>query len=253
MNVVRLTTMAVAPALLLAAAVAQAVPVIGYEWTEGGPGAGVNSPHVSRHGVRGPVLADDFQTAVEGRVVRVDWWGSGPLAGAPDPDEWEITFHYDDAGVPAQTAPSGGFLQFFANTSGDGDPDGDGVHEYSAAVDDFPILVKPGGRYWFSVANFQCTTPGTDPDGPACDEGWTWGYAGGAGPTVGAEAYDPVVSFGVGPNGGPHFGPWNVAEAGVDFAFRIWVEPEVPEPLTLGLMAIGVVAAGAARRRRTSA
>ncbi len=49
---------------LLAGQSANAVPIIAFEWTEGAPGT--NSIHQSRHGLGGPVLADDFVSAFTG-------------------------------------------------------------------------------------------------------------------------------------------------------------------------------------------
>lgn len=229
---------------------AQAAPVIAYEWTEGAPGQGVNSPHTSQHGVQGPVLADDFIPAFTGRVVRVDWWGSAPLAvGAPD--QWEATFHTDAPGAPAAAAPSGGIAQHFL-ASGGLDPDGDGVFFYSAAWVPQDVFVVAGTTYWFSVANAQpCPVP--NPNG-GCAAGWTWAYAGGGGPTVGAEVFAPMNSVGIGPNGGPHFGPWNLnllANGQPDFtdlAFRVWVD--VPEPSTTLLLGLALLGLMASRPRR---
>ena len=169
-------------ACVLGAQSAVAIPVIAYEWTEGGPGNGANSPHVSFHNATGPVLADDFRPAVGGRVVQVDWWGSAPLANPPNPDLWEITFHTDANGQPAVTLPSGGISQHFVNASGS-DPDGDQVFFYSAAWTPQDVVVNLGTDYWFSVANSSGNT-------------WTWANAGGAGPTVGSQQFNAQVSIG---------------------------------------------------------
>ncbi len=183
-----------------------------YEWDEGGPGNGVNSPFVSRHGVRGPVLADDFTPAVSGDITLVEWWGSAPIT--PDnQDEFEITIHDNVdplTGEPDQTLPSGGIAQVILPVQGF-DPDGDGVYQYSLSVDDsspLNIFLNAGQSYWFSVANSNCLEFGPEP-GPGCLDGWTWADAGGIAPTVGSENFTAVSSIGVGPNGGPHFGPWD--------------------------------------------
>ena len=237
-------------ALAVVTSVAHAVPVVAYEWTEGGPGVGSNSTHVSKHGVRGPVVADDFTPAVSGKVVQIDWWGSAPLPGAPDPDSWEITFHSDVGGAPSTVFPNGVLSQHFVTTNGDGDPDGDGVHMYSASWTPQDLFVSTGVTYWFSAANFQCITPGPAP-GPGCLAGWNWANAGGLGPTVGSESFTSHDSFGVAPNGGPHFGPWNALANAQgtkqDLAFRIWVE-EVPAPSVIALLGIGLAGIGFARK-----
>lgn len=237
----------------LGAGVATAAPaaVITYEWTEGGAGQGVLSSHVSRHGVRGPVLADDFKPIFSGLVTRVDWWGAAPMPGAPTPDLWEVTFHTDAGGVPAATAPTGGVSQHFVNDNGT-DMDGDGVFLFSASWTPRDLFVNAGQTYWFSVANAQCSQISAA-GGPACLVGWNWANAGGAAPSIGSEMFTAVNSFGVGPNGGPHFGPWNALASNAqnakqDFAFRIWVD--VPEPATLFAFGAGLVGAAAMARRR---
>ena len=221
---------------LLAGQTAQAIPVIAFEWTEGGPGNGTNSIHQSRHGVNGPVLADDFIAAASGKVIQVDWWGT-----AAQSNQFEITFHNDAGGVPAATPPSGGIDQQFVTSAGV-DPDGDGVFFFSSPWQVLPtsLSLTSGNHYWFSVANFNF--------------GWNWANAGAGGPTVGAESFTGVVSTGVGPNGGPHFGPWNPVlqptGAKQDFAFRIWVDSAVPEPSILALLGIGLAGFGFTRKRK---
>ena len=193
--------------------------VIAFEWKPS-----TNSGSMSLHGVGGPVLADDFKPAVSGWVTRVEWWGN--QAASPD---WEITFHDDAGGVPAAQLPSGGIAQHTV-TSWWGVPDPNGVFGYSAAWAPQDVYVNTGTDYWFSVANIA--------------SGWTWALPLAPSPTVGSEMYHAARSVGIGPNGGPHFGPWD-QYCDENFAFRIWV---VPEPCTLGLLALGFFITTARRR-----
>jgi hypothetical protein len=234
MNKLSFYVAGLAIALLMAAQTALAVPVIAYEWTEGGPGNGTNSIHWSQHITGGPVLADDFQTSVSGRVTQVDWWGSAPLTGL---DNWEITFHPDAGGLPQAVVSS----QHLPVVAGGVDPDGDGVFFYSALWQPQDMFVSAGVDYWFSVANAQ---------GP----NWFWANAGGVGPTVGSELYTGAVSAGA--PGSPHFGPWSsvfMADGTKqDFAFRIWVEP-VPIPPALWLFGSGLLGlVGMAKRKKAA-
>lgn len=190
-----------------------------------------NSNHISRHGTNGPVLADDFRSFVGGQVTSVEWWGSAPLV-VGGVDQWEITFHSDIGGTPSTTFPTGVISQHFVNATGT-DPEGDGIFHFQATWNPQDMFVTAGVDYWFSVANASGST-------------WTW--ATGLPPTVGSEQYDAVVSTGVGPNGGPHFGPWN-SIADTDFAFRI---NAVPVPAAVWLFGSGLIGLiGIARRKKS--
>lgn len=192
---------------------------------------GSNSNHVSRHGVFGPVLADDFTSSNSGLVSSVEWWGSSALTGGVD--QWEITFHSNIGGTPSTTFPTGIISQHFVSAAGS-DLDGDGIFHFAALWSPQDMFVTAGVDYWFSVANASGST-------------WTW--ANGLTPTVGSEQYDAVISTGVAPNGGPHFGPWT-GIPDTDFAFRI---NTVPEPSIFALLGIGLVGIGFARKRRMTA
>ena len=219
---------------LLGGQPAHAVPMIAFEWTEGGPGNGTNSVHQSQHQGGGPVLADDFVAALSGNVVQVDWWGSQNTPTAQLP--WEITFHTDNGGVPAVGPVAGGIDQHFVASAG-ADADGDGVFFFSAAWPQVghpgdPLTLSVGTKYWFSVANLPSPN------------GWTWANAGGLAPTVGLEQFNGAVSN-PGGGGSPHFGPWNAVSqpdgSKQDFAFRIWVDSgDLPEPSTMLLFGSGL-------------
>ena len=188
-----------------------------------------NSTFVSQHTVGGPVLADDFASSTSGLVSMVEWWG-----GRAASTSWEITFHNDAGGTPDTTFPTGVITQHIVNVTGT-DLDGDGIFHYNALWNPMDMFITAGTDYWFSVANF--------------DAGWTWANA--FAPTVGSEQYNAMESTGIGPDGGPHFGPWtaalDAAGAPTDFAFRISV---VPEPGILALLGIGLAGIGFARKRK---
>jgi hypothetical protein len=195
--------------------------VIAFEWLPG-----TNSTTMSLHGVGGPVLADDFIPAVGGAVTRVDWWGT-----TANSTFWEITLHADNAGVPLAQAPLGGISQHTSNLATVTGPDANGVFGYSVVWSPQDVVLNAGTEYWFSVANGAAN--------------WNWALPDG-GPTVGSESYHAARSIGVGPNGGPHFGPWdNISEP--DYAFRIWV---IPEPTTFTLAVSGIAILGLLGNRR---
>jgi hypothetical protein len=227
-------------AVLLVTQAAYAVPVIAFEWTEGGAGNGSNSVFNSFHNATGPVLADDFTPAVSGNVVQVDWWGSAGIAGAPN--QWEVTFHNDAVDASLVHTPSYPFVsQHFVDSAG-ADPDGDGVFFFSAAWSPQDAFITAGQGYWFSVAN-------------ASTNNWLWADPGSFSPSIGTENWDALQSVGGEPSviAGPHDGPWGFTDEAQGFAFRIWVDAEIPEPgtiLLLGLGMLGVLATASKRNRR---
>lgn len=189
---------------------------------------------MSRHGVGGPILADDFMSATGGYITRVEWWGNA----APD-TRWELAFHTDDPLLhqPNVDNPTTGALRKYG---GDGSIVASGVADVPGHPNifhftaDLPVslAIAADTVYWFTVANFT--------------QGWHWAYALG-GPTVGSEFYNAQVSTGIGPcgDGGPHCGPWT--DVHTDFAFRV---NGVPEPATLAMVGLGLAWVAATSRRR---
>jgi hypothetical protein len=189
---------------------------------------------MSRHGVGGPIIADDFMSATGGYITRVEWWGSA----APD-TRWELAFHTDNPVLhqPNVDDPFAGALRKYGANGSivatgvanvPGHPD---IFHFTA---DLPVSLSIAADtvYWFTVANFT--------------QGWHWAYAL-AGPTVGSEFYNAHFSTGIGPcgDGGPHCGPWT--DVHTDFAFRV---NGVPEPATLAMVGLGLAYVAAAARRR---
>ena len=107
-----------------------------------------NSNFESHHTSGGPVLADDFSSAIGGRVTTVGWWGTRASSVL-----WELTFHTDKAGVPNVDDPAeGGFSQHNPVTASGVDPDGDGIFYYEALWSPRDVFILPNTSYWFSVA-----------------------------------------------------------------------------------------------------
>ena len=106
------------------------------------------------------------------------------------------------------------------------------VGPYSQAIASGDLVLTAGTPYWITIANHSF--------------GWNWAL-GHFPPSVGDSPFFPHQSTGFGPDGGPHSGPWDELVCTPDLAFRI---ETVPEPTTLALMGLGLVALGLIRWRR---
>lgn len=188
----------------------------------------------SHHGIGGPILADDFVSAIGGTITRVEWWGS-----ATNDARWELAFHTDNPLLhqPNVDDPLRGAMMKYGElgdlfaTGVEDVPGHPGIFHYSV---DLPIglAIAAGVEYWFTVANFT--------------DGWHWAYALG-GPTVGSENFNAHASSGSLPcgDGGPHCGEWT--DVHTDFAFRL---NGIPEPGSALLAALALAAGVATRRPR---
>lgn len=231
-NIFRFAALARAAAfagLAFAAGTASSAVTVAYENLPTNP-----SGQVSHHGVGGPVLADDFATAVSGSVRRIEWWGSRAASSL-----WELVFNTDAAGHPAIDDPfSGGLIKYEGITAvGVADTSDPTLFHYTwDVVGPEYLFATAGTSYWLTVANFA--------------DGWEWSDAV-AGPTVGTEMFNAHRSTGVFPadptacrDGGPHCGPWT--DVHTDFAFRL----SVPEPGSAALAGLALLIAGMASSLR---
>lgn len=193
------------------------------------------SSFISHHIAGGPVLADDFTPSATGAVTSVTWWGSVAAS-----DQWEITFHTDNNGVPNIDDPfEGGLVQHIPVTA-TGLDNGRGWFQYTATWSPMDLILTGGNTFWFSVANFS--------------DNWTWALAQAGGPFIGSEQYDAVESTGaICTNGGPHCGPWT-SLTGVDFAFLIDADTTIiPIPGAVWLFGSGMLGLiGIARRKKAT-
>ena len=189
------------------------------------------SNFISHHTTGGPVLADDFTPVASGAVTSVTWWGSVATS-----DQWELSFHTDNNGVPNIDDPFEGALAQHVPVTATGLDNGRGFFQYTATWSPMDLILTAGNSYWFSAANFN--------------DGWTWALAQAGGPFIGSEQYDAVESTGSDcTNGGPHCGPWG-SLAGTDFTFLIETTA-IPIPAAVWLFGSGLIGlVGMARRKK---
>ena len=210
----------------------------------------IDTSLISKHGVNGPILADDYIPTAGGTVNHVEWWGAPIAAGD---NYWEIALHTDAPGSPNIDNGTNGAMVKYTGAANildtvflPSDPSQlNPIVHYSMDVDSTNLLtgtemnVFAGMSYWATIAN------GSDPL-------WWWAIAGN--PDIGAEIYAAEVSVGAVPcpDGGPHCGPWSGALAATgapvdNLAFRIGT---VPEPTSMILLGTGLAALARSIRRK---
>jgi len=222
---------------------------------------------LSMHRTNGPVVVDDFQS--DGRpIVGFHWWGS--YLTDPTGQEWdtgqgaerlvsfEISFH-QDCPIGDATCGNGGPYQY--STPSDGNyffaivnaeetfygttAAGENVYEYWLDLAGIPGPSFLGGTwnevageiYWVDFA-WNAGQFSTDPAATI----WGW-----------HESFQHNLDFAVttnppSPGGNPHLGPWTLLD-GKDMAFEVMT---VPEPTTLAIFGIGLIALGFVRRKWTA-
>jgi hypothetical protein len=176
--------------------------------------------------VGGPLLADDFTSTVNKRIVQVEWWGSFSN------DPWQLTLYSNSDADPALPDDGGSAIAFV-------EPDltyawDDEIYYYRAVVDDPAWVLARGRSYWFSVASDR--------------DDWTWAFGTSRPPLDGLQN-EPAV-------GSPDGLEWDALNPPTNLAFGVWPEL-VPEPGSLSLLGLGLLGLAVSRRvlarRRSSA
>jgi len=167
---------------------------------------------------RGPILADDFVSPMNRRIVFVEWWGSE--SDAP----WELTLYSNTDGDRTLPDAVRSTIPFVEPRWAY--PVDDEIFYYAADVDDPAWVLASGQSYWFGVASYG--------------EGWTWALGSGDPELGGVQRESAVVS--------PDGTAWESLEPTTNFAFGLWPEL-VPEPGMALLLGLGLTGIAWSRRR----
>lgn len=185
------------------------------------PGADSSSQLISSTlnnlgGTPGFRVADNFQLAGGGTVSTVEWWGTLRSGGT----SFQITFYPDSGGNPG--LPLSTIAVVPASSSATAGSPFDPVTFYSATLST-PFSAAPGTPYWLSVFD------------AAPDARWVW------------------LSANVDTFGGRQMQngttTWNITD---DVSFRLKSDGAVPEPATLSLMVMAILALACLRLVRVA-